>query len=103
MRSKRSIATVVEGMAGYAQALALLQMKYEQSILQAFVDGPVEAIQLPTANSPLALSLGYEKRDEQGITTPDECLKLAPARCQGGAGGNLAVYRRWFRRQRTLL
>jgi hypothetical protein len=81
--------TITPAMAAYAQAIALLQLKYEQTILQAVVDGPVEAIQLPTANTPLALSLGYEKRDEQGTTSPDECLKLAPASCQGGAGGNL--------------
>ena len=81
--------TITPAMAGYAQAIALLQLKYEQSILQAVVDGPVEAIQLPWASSPLALSLGYEKREEEGLTNPDECLKLAPASCQGGAGGNL--------------
>jgi len=81
--------TITPAMAAYSQAIALLQLKYEQTVLQAVVDGPVEAIQLPTASSPLALSLGYEKRDEQGSTNPDECLKLAPASCQGGAGGNL--------------
>ena len=27
-------------------------------------------------------------RDEFGSFSPDECLKLAPASCQGGAGGN---------------
>ncbi len=81
--------TITPAMAGYSQAIALLQLKYEQSIIQAIVDGPVAAIQLPWASSPLAMSLGYEKREEEGSTNPDECLKLAPASCQGGAGGNL--------------
>jgi len=81
--------TITPAMAAYAQAIALLQLEYEQSIIQAVADGPVEAIQLPTASSPLALSLGFERRDEEGSTNPDECLKLAPASCQGGAGGNL--------------
>ncbi len=81
--------TITPAMSGYAQAIALLQLKYEQSIIQAVVDGSVPAVQLPWASSPLALSLGYEKREEEGLTNPDECLKLAPASCQGGAGGNL--------------
>ena len=35
------------------------------------------------------MSFGYEKRFEDFDLNPDECLKLAPASCQGGAGGNL--------------
>ncbi len=30
-----------------------------------------------------------EYREESAETTPDECLKLAPASCLGGAGGNI--------------
>lgn len=81
--------TITPAMAAYAQAVAMQQQKYEQTIMQAVVDGPVAAIQLPTAETPLYLSFGYEHRDEQGATIPDECLKLAPASCQGGAGGNI--------------
>ena len=39
------------------------------------------------------MSFGYEFRNETGILEPDECLKLAPASCQGGAGGNLLPIR----------
>jgi iron complex outermembrane receptor protein len=81
--------TITPAMSAYAQAVAMQQQKYEQTILQGVVDGPVNAIQLPTAETPLYLSLGYEHRDEEGATIPDECLKLAPASCQGGAGGNI--------------
>jgi len=70
-------------------AIALQQQKYDQSIGQIVLDGPVDFVQLPTASTPLALSVGYEFRDEFGSLNPDECLKLAPASCQGGAGGNL--------------
>ena len=81
--------TITSKMAGYARAIASLKQTYEQTIMQGILDGPIEAIQMPTASSPLALSLGYEYRDESAELIPDECLKLAPASCQGGAGGNL--------------
>ena len=44
---------------------------------------------MPSADNSLDLSLGFETRTENGALIPDECLKLAPASCQGGAGGNL--------------
>lgn len=81
--------TITPAMAGYARAIALQQQKYDQTIGQIVLDGPVDFVQLPTASTPLALSVGYETRDEFGSLNPDECLKLAPASCQGGAGGNL--------------
>jgi outer membrane receptor protein involved in Fe transport len=81
--------TITEEMAAYAQAIALQQQKYEQTIFNLSVNGPIEAVQLPWASSPLLMSFGYEKRRETGILEPDECLKLAPSSCQGGAGGNL--------------
>jgi iron complex outermembrane recepter protein len=81
--------TITPAMSGYAQAIALQQQKYNQTILQVVADGPVNGVQLPWASNPLALSVGYEHRDEEGETIPDECLKLAPASCQGGAGGNI--------------
>jgi len=81
--------TITPAMAAYAQAIALQQQKYDQMVGQVIVDGPVEAFKLPWASTPLALSGGYEKRIENGSLNPDECLKLAPASCQGGAGGNL--------------
>lgn len=81
--------TITPQAAGYARAVAFQQQKYDQSIGQIILDGPVDFVQLPTASTPLALSVGYEFRDEYGSLNPDECLKLAPASCQGGAGGNL--------------
>ncbi|MEX0964049.1 MAG: TonB-dependent receptor [Pseudohongiellaceae bacterium] len=43
------------------------------------------------------MSVGFETRDEFGSLNPDECLKLAPASCQGGAGGNLLPIAGGFR------
>ena len=84
--------TITPAMAAYATAIALQQQKYEQRILTATVGGAHPLLQLPTAQSPLAFSAGFEIRNEEGRLEPDECLKLAPASCQGGAGGNLLPY-----------
>lgn len=81
--------TITPEMASYARAIAMLRTKYDQTIGQVVFDGPVSAVQLPTASTPLALSLGFETRDEFGSVDPDECLKQAPRSCQGGAGGNV--------------
>jgi len=54
-----------------------------------YVKGPVDFVHIPAADNPLEVILGFESREETGQLTPDECLKLAPASCQGGAGGNL--------------
>ena len=82
--------TITENMKTYATAIALQQQKYEQEIISFITSGPVEFLELPTAGAPLMMSFGYEHRTEKGILDPDECLKEAPASCQGGAGGNLA-------------
>lgn len=89
--------TITPAMAGYASAIAFQQQKYDQSIGQIILDGPVNFIQIPSASTPLALSVGFETRDEFGSLNPDECLKLAPASCQGGAGGNLLPIAGGFR------
>ena len=81
--------TITPAMAAYAQAIALYQQSYDQEIGTVIVSGPVDFVELPWASLPLAMSFGYESRDEFGSYTPDECLKLAPASCQGGAGGNV--------------
>ena len=75
-------------MAGYSSATAIEQQKYVQSIAQASISGEVSALTLPTTDRGLALVFGVEWREENGETVPDECLKLAPASCLGGAGGN---------------
>ncbi|MEY3466633.1 MAG: hypothetical protein EBR15_00545 [Gammaproteobacteria bacterium] len=80
--------TITPAMAAYAGATAIEKQIYTQQIGSASVSGPIEAIKLPSASNPLSVSLGAEYREEKGSTTPDECLKLAPASCLGGAGGN---------------
>ena len=76
-------------MAGYARAIALQRQEYEQTIYSLSFNGPVEFLKLPTADQAMSFAFGYEHRNEVGSLEPDECLKLAPASCQGGAGGNL--------------
>jgi len=81
--------SITPAMAAYSGATALQQQDYDQLIGQAFVTGSFENLQLPSASSPIAFSAGLEHRDESASLTPDECLKLAPASCLGGAGGYL--------------
>jgi iron complex outermembrane receptor protein len=81
--------TITEDQAGYATAVALQTQKYEQTVGQVIVNGPVDFVSSPFAGDALLMSFGYEYREETGSLNPDECLKLAPASCQGGAGGNL--------------
>ncbi|MBT1450480.1 TonB-dependent receptor [Glaciecola sp. XM2] len=81
--------TITPEMAAYAGATAFQQDSYEQEIMTAFVSGTVEEFVMPTASSPFAFSAGFEKREETSFINPDECLKLAPASCLGGAGGNV--------------
>jgi iron complex outermembrane recepter protein len=80
---------ITPAMAAYAGATAIERRIYTQSVISATATGPVNMIKLPTAENPLAVSVGVEYREEDGTTTPDECLKLAPASCLGGAGGNV--------------
>jgi outer membrane receptor protein involved in Fe transport len=74
-------------MARYSSASALRQQDYEQLIATAYVTGAFERLQLPSASNPIAWSFGVEHRDEKAREIPDECLKLAPSSCLGGAGG----------------
>jgi len=83
------LGTITPAMAAYARAIALQQQKYDQLVFNATVGGVIRAAQLPTAQNPVAFNVGYETREENGSLSPDECLKLAPSSCQGGAGGNL--------------
>ncbi|MGQ8364949.1 TonB-dependent receptor domain-containing protein [Glaciecola sp. 1036] len=81
--------TITEEMAAYSSATAFLQDTYEQEIISGFISGEVDGFMLPTADSPLAFSVGYEHRKETAAANPDECWKQAPASCLGGAGGNI--------------
>jgi len=80
--------SITPAMAGYSSATAIEQQHYVQQIAGASLSGEVGAIKLPWADQGLALVVGLEWRDEAAETVPDECLKLAPASCLGGAGGN---------------
>jgi outer membrane receptor protein involved in Fe transport len=81
--------TITPAMAGYAQAIALQQQTYDQLVFNASFGGVLQGAKLPTADNALAFDIGFETREENGALEPDECLKLAPASCQGGAGGNI--------------
>ncbi|MGQ0586108.1 MAG: TonB-dependent receptor domain-containing protein [Gammaproteobacteria bacterium] len=79
--------TVSPQMADYARAGSLISESYEQNITSAVVSGLLP-LELPSSARAIALSLGIERRREDGVFEPDECQKLAPASCLGGAGGN---------------
>ena len=73
--------------AAYASATALQQQLYDQTIASASMSGSVP-LTSPFAENSVLLAFGAEYREENGEFIPDECLKLPPVSCQGGAGGN---------------
>lgn len=79
---------ITPAMAAYSAATAIEKQSYQQSLFTATVGGPIEGMKSPFASSPVGVSFGFEHRREAGETVPDECLKLAPTSCLGGAGGN---------------
>lgn len=79
--------SITPEMAAYSSASAIEQQQYEQKIVGASITGPVNAVQIPWAASPMALSFGVEYREEFGTATPDLCWQTQPASCLGGAGG----------------
>ena len=83
------LGTITPEAAAYSQAVAIQQHKYTQEIITGSVGGVVRQLTIPSADTGLAFNVGFERRKETGKLEPDECLKLAPASCQGGAGGNL--------------
>lgn len=83
------LGTITPEMAAYSTATALQTQNYSQEVILFVADGPIEAIKSPWSSEELNISVGYEHRKETGSLEPDECLKEAPASCQGGAGGNL--------------
>jgi outer membrane receptor protein involved in Fe transport len=80
--------TITPEMAQYAQAVAFSRTQYEQRIFSASTNGPIDAVVSPWAENELAMSFGYEYRNEEASFDPDLCLQLAPSSCLGGAGGN---------------
>lgn len=73
----------------YSSASAIEQQQYTQKIVGASVSGPINAVQIPWAASPMAMSFGVEYREEFGTATPDLCWQTLPASCLGGAGGSI--------------
>jgi outer membrane receptor protein involved in Fe transport len=80
--------SITPEMARYSAASAIETQSYLQSIASASISGEISALKLPTAEQGLALVFGIEYREEEAETVPDECKKLAPTSCLGGAGGN---------------
>ncbi|MGO4894498.1 TonB-dependent receptor domain-containing protein [Flavobacterium sp. W21_SRS_FM6] len=80
--------TITPEAAAYSSATAFATTEYQQRVFSANIDGPFDSVVSPFADTPLAMSFGYEYREESAFFNPDECLKLAPASCLGGAGGN---------------
>jgi len=79
---------ITPAMAAYSGATALQHDTYVQQVFNANLGGPISFLKSPLAAIPLAFNVGVEYREETGAINPDECLKLAPASCLGGAGGN---------------
>jgi iron complex outermembrane recepter protein len=73
---------------GFFIAIASDLRVARQEIWHASVDGVVDQLSLPSAATGLGLAVGVEFSETEASSSPDECLKLAPASCQGGAGGN---------------
>ena len=73
---------------GYFIAIASDIRKVTQTVYHASIDGTIDQLSLPTADDGLSVAFGLERREETASSAPDECLKEAPASCQGGAGGN---------------
>lgn len=75
--------------AAFNSAVALLHETTTQDVFSASISGPWDALTVPGAETPTAIALGMEYREEGANLEPDECLKLAPSSCLGGAGGNI--------------
>ena len=73
---------------GFFIAIASDLRRTTQTIWHGSVDGTFDQISLPWADDGLSMAFGVEFGEMTASSSPDECLKLAPASCQGGAGGN---------------
>jgi len=81
--------SITPEMAAFSSATAIQNQRYSQTVYEASVSGAMEQFKMPWAETSLAVSAGAQYREESGETIPDECLKLAPVSCLGGAGGNI--------------
>lgn len=82
------LGSITPAMAGYIGAVGIERQNYVQQMATATIGGTVDWFRSPFASTSAALNVGIEYREETASTNPDECLKLAPASCLGGAGGN---------------
>ena len=73
---------------GFFIAIASDLRRATQTIWEASIDGSFDEFSLPWADDGLSVAFGMAFADVTASSSPDECLKLAPASCQGGAGGN---------------
>ena len=73
---------------GFFIAIASDLRRATQTIWHASIDGTIDQFSLPWADDGLSVAFGMEFGEVTANSSPDECLKLAPASCQGGAGGN---------------
>ena len=81
--------SITPEMAAYASATAMIDRVYTQDIVSGVMSGTLGGATMPWAQDPIAIAFGMEYRQERGTVTPDECWKLAPTSCLGGAGGNI--------------
>lgn len=73
---------------GFFIAIANDVRQSVQTVYHGSVDGMIPQLRNPWSDDGLFLATGFEYREEFAQSSPDECLKEAPASCQGGAGGN---------------
>jgi len=73
---------------GFFIAVANILDIATQTIYHASIDGTIERLSLPSADDGLSVAFGVEHSDLTASSNPDECMKLVPFSCQGGAGGN---------------
>lgn len=73
---------------GFFIAIASDIRQSELEIVSGQIDGFIEPLRLPTADESVSVAIGVDFMSYSATSSPDECLKLAPASCQGGAGGN---------------
>lgn len=76
--------TITKEMSDYISGSAFDRTNYQQRVVTGIIDGPLDSVVSPWAESPLAMSFGYEWRQEIAKYQADECYKVG---CLGGGGG----------------
>ena len=80
--------TDAQGSSGFFTATGSILNKLTQTIYHASIDGTIDQLSLPSADDGLSVAFGVEHSALTASANPDECMKLPPASCLGGAGGN---------------